>query len=90
MQNHFILVYILPEKQSILDAMEHLLARYLEILPLFFEPALPIKLEWNINPYFGVLPRVFNALQWNSDEKCSHNILSFPVMLQASDFFLVY
>ena len=47
--------------------MDHLLARYLEILPLVFELALPIiKLEWNINPYFGVLPCVFNAQEWNT------------------------
>ena len=38
-----LLVCIVPEKQSILDAMELLLARYLEILPLFFEPALTLK-----------------------------------------------
>ena len=54
---------ILPEKQSILEAMEHLLARYLEILPLFLAPALPMKVEWNINPYFGVFPLVFKALK---------------------------
>ena len=34
-----------PEKQSILDAIEHLLARYLDILPLFFAPARPINVE---------------------------------------------
>eukprot|EP00965_Chrysotila_dentata_P008925 290044-Pleurochrysis_carterae.AAC.2 len=26
--------------------------------PLFLEAALPIKLEWNMRPYLGVLPRV--------------------------------
>ncbi|KAL2727229.1 hypothetical protein V1478_007507 [Vespula squamosa] len=49
-------------KQSILDAIEHLLAKYLEILPLFLVPARPINVEWNNNPYLGVLPLVFNAL----------------------------
>ncbi len=49
-------------KQSIREAMEHLLARYLEMRPLFLEEALPINGEWKINPYFGVLPLVFNAL----------------------------
>jgi hypothetical protein len=49
-------------KQSILEAMEHLFAKYLEILPLFLVPARPIKVEWNNNPYFGVFPRVFKAL----------------------------
>ena len=54
-----------PEKQSILDAIEHLLAKYLEILPLFFAPARPMKVEWNIRPYFGVFPFVFRALKTN-------------------------
>merc|ERR1712078_720898 len=49
------------EKQSILDAMEHLFARYREILPLFLDCARPMKVEWNIQPYFGVLPFVFKA-----------------------------
>ena len=53
----------IPEKQSILEAMEHLLARYLEILPLFLAPARPMKVEWNINPYFGVLLFVLIALK---------------------------
>jgi len=52
----------LPVKQSILEAMEHLLAKYLEIRPLFLAAARPINEEWNINPYFGVLPFVFRAL----------------------------
>jgi len=42
--------------------MEHLLARYREIRPLFFVAARPMKVEWKIKPYFGVLVRVFNAL----------------------------
>ena len=53
----------LPEKQSILEAIEHLFAKYLEIRPLFLVPARPIKDEWNIRPYFGVLPFFFRALQ---------------------------
>jgi hypothetical protein len=44
------------------DAMEHLFARYLAILPLFLVEARPMKDEWNIRPYFGVFPLVFNAL----------------------------
>lgn len=51
----------LPVKQSILDATEHLLAKNLEILPLFLAPALAINDEWKSRPYFGVLLRVFNA-----------------------------
>ena len=51
-----------PLKQSILDAMEHLFAKYREILPLFLGPALPMKEEWNMSPYFGVFPFVFKAL----------------------------
>lgn len=54
-----------PEKESILAAMEHLFAKYLDMRPLFFEDALPIKDEWNISPYLGVFPRVFNALCTN-------------------------
>ena len=48
--------------QSYLEAMLHLLARYLEIRPLFFCFALPMKEEWKIRPYLGVLPLVFRAL----------------------------
>ena len=54
-----------PLKQSILEAMEHLLAKYREILPLFFVPALPMKDEWKIKPYLGVFPFVFSALREN-------------------------
>merc|ERR1712032_185628 len=49
------------EKQSMRDAMEHLLARYLEIRPLFFCCARPINVEWKIKPYFGVFPFVLSA-----------------------------
>jgi hypothetical protein len=35
----------IPLKQSILDAIEHLLARNLDMRPLFFDPAFPIKEE---------------------------------------------
>lgn len=35
----------LPVKQSILEAIEHLLARYLDMRPLFFTPALPMNDE---------------------------------------------
>ena len=48
-------------KQSILLAMLRLLAKYLEILPLFRAFALPMKELWKIKPYLGVLPLVFNA-----------------------------
>lgn len=51
------------EKQSILEAMEHLLARQREIRPLFLASALPIKEEWYMSPYFGVFPFVFKALK---------------------------
>ena len=43
------------------DAMLHLLARYREMRPLFLACALPMKEEWKIKPYFGVLPLVFSA-----------------------------
>ena len=35
---------------------------YLEILPLFFAPARPMKELWKIRPYFGVFPFVLRAL----------------------------
>lgn len=54
-----------PEKQSIREAMVHLLARYLEMRPLFLAAARPIKVEWKMRPYLGVLPRVFRALCGN-------------------------
>ena len=57
----------LPLKQSIREAMEHLLARYREILPRFLAPARPIYVEWNISPYFGVLPLVLRALRTYGD-----------------------
>lgn len=46
-----------------LEAMLHLLAKYLEIRPLFFCFALPMKEEWKMRPYLGVLPLVFRALK---------------------------
>ena len=46
-----------------LEAMLHLLAKYLEMRPLFLCLALPMKEEWKINPYLGVLPLVFSALK---------------------------
>jgi hypothetical protein len=56
-----LIVYLKPVKQSIREATEHLLAKNLEIRPLFLEPALAINEEWKSNPYFGVLLRVFSA-----------------------------
>ena len=41
--------------------MLHLLAKYLEMRPLFLALAFPIKELWKIKPYFGVLPLVFKA-----------------------------
>ena len=44
--NHFTAFSVLlPEKQSMREAIEHLLARYLDILPLFLAPARPMKVE---------------------------------------------
>lgn len=51
-----------PEKQSMREAMVHLFARYLEMRPLFLAAARPMKVEWKMSPYLGVLPRVFRAL----------------------------
>lgn len=42
--------------------MEHLLAKYREILPLFLLLAFPMKEEWKMSPYLGVFPRVLRAL----------------------------
>ena len=46
---------------SDLEAMLHLLARYREMRPLFLCLALPMKEEWKMRPYLGVLPLVFKA-----------------------------
>ena len=43
--------------------MLHLFARYLEMRPLFLCLALPIKDEWKMSPYLGVLPLVLSALK---------------------------
>jgi hypothetical protein len=48
--------------------MEHLLAKYLEMRPLFLIPARPMKVEWKSKPYFGVLLRVFRALTQNKQD----------------------
>mmetsp|Transcript_87519 Transcript_87519/g.272234 ORF Transcript_87519/g.272234 Transcript_87519/m.272234 type:complete len:377 (+) Transcript_87519:554-1684(+) len=49
------------EKQSMREAREHLLARYREMRPLFFCCARPMKDEWKMRPYLGVLPLVLRA-----------------------------
>ena len=51
-----------PEKQSMREAMVQLFARYLEMHPLFFWAARPMKAEWKMSLYLGVFPRVFRAL----------------------------
>ena len=50
------------EKQSIHEAILHLFARYREMRPMFLAAARPMKVEWKMSPYFGVLPLVFKAL----------------------------
>lgn len=53
------------------EAMVHLLARYLEMRPLFLAAARPMKVEWKMSPYLGVFPRVFRALGgWGRDTAC--------------------
>lgn len=52
----------IPEKQSIREAILHLFARYRDMRPLFLAAARPMKVEWKMSPYFGVLPLVFRAL----------------------------
>mmetsp|Transcript_12147 Transcript_12147/g.28515 ORF Transcript_12147/g.28515 Transcript_12147/m.28515 type:complete len:231 (-) Transcript_12147:84-776(-) len=42
-------------------AMEHLLARYRDIRPLFLADARPMNDEWKMRPYLGVLPLVLSA-----------------------------
>lgn len=60
-----------PEKQSMREAMVHLLARYLEMRPLFLAAARPMKVEWKMRPYLGVFPRVFRALSgWGRGTAC--------------------
>lgn len=70
----------ISEKQSILDAKEHLLARYRLILPLFFAEALPINVEWNSNPYLGVLPNINIKIAQNRSEA---NHSSSPLVFRA-------
>ena len=50
------------EKQLIREAILHLFARYREMRPMFLAAARPMKVEWKMSPYFGVLPLVFKAL----------------------------
>ena len=50
------------EKHSVREAVLHLFARYREMRPLFLAAARPMKVEWKMSPYFGVLPLVFKAL----------------------------
>lgn len=52
----------LTKKWSSLAAMAHLLARYLEILPLVFPMALPMNEVLYKSPYFGVFAFSFKAL----------------------------
>lgn len=66
-----------------LEAMEHLLAKYREMRPLSFCFARPMKLEWKIRPYFGVLPLVFNALRCH---RRPFNNLPFPYKTEQSIF----
>lgn len=65
--------FTLPEKQSILEAMEHLFAKYLEMRPLFLVPARPMNDEWKMRPYLGVFPFFFSALR-----KSTENAPQFP------------
>lgn len=62
-----------PEKQSMREAMVHLLARYLEMRPLFLAAARPMNVEWKIRPYLGVFPLVFNALFDNKNKVKTRN-----------------
>ena len=52
---------VLSMKASSRVARLHLFARYREMRPLLRCFALPMKVEWKIRPYFGVLPFVFRA-----------------------------
>lgn len=52
----------LTRKWSSLAAIAHLLAKYLEIFPLFFPMALPMNEVLYKRPYFGVLVFCFKAL----------------------------
>ena len=65
--------------------MLHLLARYLEILPLFLAPARPMNDEWKMRPYLGVLPRVFRALRPYQNKPNGYNF--FLSIKDAKTFF---
>ena len=75
-----------PEKQSILLASVHLLARFLEILPLFLAAARPMNVEWKMRPYLGVLPLVFNALCTLNSVLRSISWRKFPSLFFQSRF----
>lgn len=64
--------------------MVHLLARYLEMRPLFLAAARPIKVEWKMRPYLGVLPRVFKALCGNNRFHVQHEKKSMQSVSQTS------
>ena len=51
------------EKQPTCRAKLHLLARHQEMRSLFLAAAQPMKVEWKMSLYFGVLALVFKALE---------------------------
>ena len=83
------IVFGVSEKASILDAIEHLLAKNREIRPLFLAVARPINVEWNSRPYLGVFPFVFRARKrafsapriWTVDAGYFANFVSEPAWL---------
>lgn len=76
----------LTRKWSSLAAMAHLLARYLEIFPLFFPIARPMKDVLYKRPYLGVFVFCFKALNkafsapkiWIVDAGYLANVLKDP------------
>lgn len=50
-------------KQLICEAILQLFARYQEMQPLFLAAAWPVKVEWKMSPYFGVLPLSARTLE---------------------------
>ena len=61
------------QNQSVHEAILDLFARYWKMQPLFLAAAQPMKVEWKISPYFGVLALVFKAVEFWCRESLRHH-----------------
>lgn len=56
---------------------------------MFLAAARPMKVEWNIRPYFGVFERVFRALS-NADEELSNFHSKSTIKIQKPIYYTIY